>query len=80
MSLAGAYLRDRFVLGPVLWFDSPITNVNRGGRQVGEMARDRFPGGVLIDFPYHEVDAKIAATKAALDVNRRLESEANAGA
>ncbi len=31
------------------------------------MARDRFPGGMLIDFPYHEVDAKIAATKAALD-------------
>jgi cytoskeletal protein CcmA (bactofilin family) len=37
------------------------------GRQVGEMARDRFPGGVLIDFPHREVDAKIAATKAALD-------------
>ena len=37
------------------------------GRQVGELAQARFPGGVLINFPYHEVDAKIAATKAALD-------------
>ncbi len=34
------------------------------GQQVGEMARDRFPGGVLIDFPHREVDARIAATKA----------------
>ena len=40
------------------------------GRQVGEMARDRFPGGVLIDFPCREVDAKIAATKAALEHGR----------
>jgi len=48
------------------------------GRQVGEMAQTRFPGGVLIDFPYREADAKIAATKAALDVHPRLESEANA--
>ena len=48
------------------------------GRELGELAETRFPGGVLIDFPYREVDAKIAATKAALDVNPRLESEANA--
>ncbi len=26
----------------------------------------RFPGGTLIDFPYREVDAKIAATSDAL--------------
>ena len=37
------------------------------GQQVGEMAQDRFPDGVLIDFPYQEVDAMIAATKTALD-------------
>ena len=48
------------------------------GQEVGERVQTRFPGGVIIDFPYREVDAKIAATKAALDVNPRLESEANA--
>ncbi len=37
------------------------------GQDVGELAQTRFPGRVLIDFPYREVDAKIAATKAALD-------------
>ncbi len=37
------------------------------GRQVGAIDQTRFPGGVLIDFPYREVDAKITATKAALE-------------
>ena len=37
------------------------------GKQVGAMARERFPDGVLIDFHYKEVDAMIAATKTALD-------------
>ena len=36
------------------------------GQQVGELAQTHFPGGVLIDFPYREVDAKIAATSDAL--------------
>ena len=37
------------------------------GSQVGELAQTRFPGGTLIDFPYREVDAKIEATRLALD-------------
>ncbi len=37
------------------------------GKQVGDLAQTLFPDGVLIDYPHGEVDAKIAATKAALD-------------
>ena len=36
------------------------------GRQVGELARTRFSGGVLIDLPYYEYEARIAATAEAL--------------
>ncbi|MFQ5705216.1 MAG: DUF2779 domain-containing protein [Gemmatimonadales bacterium] len=36
------------------------------GVQVGEVARTRFPGGVLIDLPYYDVEGKLAATAAAL--------------
>ena len=36
------------------------------GRQVGEAARGRYPGGVLIDLPHRQVAARVAATKAAL--------------
>jgi predicted RecB family nuclease len=37
------------------------------GRQVGELARTRYPGGVLIDLPYDAYADRIAATQAALD-------------
>jgi predicted RecB family nuclease len=37
------------------------------GRQVGELARTRYPGGVLIDLPYDAGAERVAATKAALD-------------
>lgn len=37
------------------------------GTRVGELARTRFPNGVLIDLPYYEVDERVAATQAALD-------------
>src|SRR5881396_4319322 len=36
------------------------------GRLVGEAARARYPGGVLIDLPHHAYAERIAATKAAL--------------
>ncbi len=36
------------------------------GRQVGELARDRFPGGILIDAPHHARDRKGDATRDAL--------------
>lgn len=37
------------------------------GRQVGELARTRYPGGVLIDLPYDAGAERVAATKAALE-------------
>src|SRR5436309_7074577 len=37
------------------------------GRQVGEVARTSYPGGVLIDLPHHAGAARVAATREALD-------------
>ncbi len=37
------------------------------GKQVGELARGGFPGGVLIDLPYYAVAERIRLTQAALD-------------
>ena len=37
------------------------------GRQVGELARTRYPGGVLIDLPYDAGAERVAATKVALE-------------
>jgi len=36
------------------------------GRLVGELARQRFPGGTLIDLPHSARDARVAATRQAL--------------
>ncbi|MGH7699426.1 MAG: DUF2779 domain-containing protein [Gemmatimonadales bacterium] len=36
------------------------------GRQVGEAARTRYPGGVLIDLPHKAVAERVAATRSAL--------------
>ncbi len=36
------------------------------GRQVGELARARVPGGVLIDLPHYEIGTRVAATAKAL--------------
>src|SRR2546427_66350 len=37
------------------------------GRQVGALARDRFPGGVLIDLPHTAVAERIALTRKLID-------------
>ncbi len=37
------------------------------GQQVGELARQQFPGGVLIDLPHTAVEERLAATRAAMD-------------
>src|SRR5204863_6670713 len=37
------------------------------GREVGEHARGRVPGGELIDLPYYQCDNKVAATREALN-------------
>ncbi len=75
--------KSRFVAGwqchKLLWWkvherDAPELQPNEvlqdrfdQGAQVGEVARTRFPGGVLIDLPYYEVEARLVATTAALD-------------
>jgi predicted RecB family nuclease len=52
---------------PELQPDKVLQDLFDQGRQVGEIARDRFPGGVLIDLPHRAYDARVAATKQALD-------------
>src|SRR5205809_8143898 len=37
------------------------------GAQVGALARERFPGGVLIDLPHNRVDERIELTERAMD-------------
>src|SRR6266550_4473607 len=33
------------------------------GAQVGTLARDRFPGGVLVDLPYYATDERVQLNK-----------------
>ena len=33
------------------------------GAEVGARARDRFPGGVLVDLPHHAVEERVALTR-----------------
>src|SRR5438445_6349985 len=47
--------------------DKVLQDLFDQGRQVGEAARTRYPGGVLIDLPHHAGAARVAATKQALD-------------
>src|SRR5881296_2927527 len=37
------------------------------GAQVGALARDRFPGGVLVDLPYYATDERIQLTRKLID-------------
>ena len=47
------------------------------GNQVGALAREEFPGGVLIDLPYNAVPERVAATHAALDAGAPAVFEAS---
>ena len=74
--------KSRFVAGwqchKLLWWqvhdpdalelqpDKVLEDLFDQGRQVGEVARQRFPGGVLIDLPYYQREERVAATRAAL--------------
>ncbi|UCC73719.1 MAG: DUF2779 domain-containing protein [Gemmatimonadota bacterium] len=51
---------------PELQFDRATQDRLDQGTQVGQLARTRFPGGVLIDLPYYELEARVAATASAL--------------
>ncbi len=46
--------------------DKVLQDLFDQGRQVGEAARTRYPGGVLIDLPHDAGAERVAATKAAL--------------
>ena len=52
---------------PELQPDKVLQDLFDQGRQVGEAARARYPGGVLIDLPHHAGAERVAATKTALD-------------
>src|SRR5438094_2815649 len=47
--------------------DKVLQDLFDQGRQVGEAARARYPGGVLIDLPHHAGAERVAATQEALD-------------
>lgn len=51
---------------PELQPDKVLEDLFDQGRQVGAIARRRFPGGVLIDLPYRDYDGRVAATRDAL--------------
>src|SRR5437867_1473104 len=52
---------------PELQPDKVLQDLFDRGRQVGEAARARYPGGVLIDLPHNARAERLAATQAALD-------------
>lgn len=47
------------------------------GHEVGALAREHRPGGVLIDFPHEQIDARVDATTRALARGERLIYEAS---
>jgi len=47
--------------------DKVLQDLFDQGRQVGEAARARYPGGVLIDLPHHAGAERVVATQQALD-------------
>src|SRR5204863_1637594 len=52
---------------PELQPDKVLQDLFDQGRLVGEAARQRYPGGVLIDLPHHAGAERVAATQKALD-------------
>src|SRR2546423_14599883 len=83
MTTAARLSKSRFVTGcqchKLLWWtvhepnalelqpDKVLQDLFDQGRQVGEAARARYPGGVLIDLPHDARAGRVAATQKALD-------------
>ncbi len=75
--------KSRFVLGcqcpKLLWWsahqpdapelqpDKVLQDLFDQGHQVGELARQQFPAGILIDHPHHAYAARLKATRDAID-------------
>src|SRR5213592_1160583 len=51
---------------PELVPDPALRNVLNQGTEVGRVARERVPGGLLIDLPFYEWDNRVAETREAL--------------
>jgi hypothetical protein len=51
---------------PELTGDDGLQAILVRGHRVGELARAHIPGGVLVDQPHHELEARVAATAKAL--------------
>lgn len=60
------WLRVHEPLAPELQPDKVLEDLFDQGRQVGELARREFPGGVLIDLPHNDYAGKIEATQRAI--------------
>jgi hypothetical protein len=92
MSRSSRLSKSRFVTGvqchKLLWWtvheaeakelqpDKVLQDLFDQGRQVGEVARTRYPDGVLIDLPHRDVPARVEATKQALNAGARVVFEA----
>ena len=62
---------------PELQPDKVLEDLFSQGRHVGQVATEAFPDGRHIDLPYNEYDAKIAATKEALEEDAQVIFEAS---
>jgi predicted RecB family nuclease len=62
---------------PELEADRGQRSVFDQGSEVGRVAREHVPGGVLIDFPYHALAERVEATKRALESGARAIYEAS---
>ncbi len=47
--------------------DKVLQDLFDQGHHVGEVAQDRFPGGVLIDLPYYEREKRVTRTREVID-------------
>ncbi len=54
-------------LAPELQPDKVLQDRFDQGKQVGELARTRFPGGVLVDLPHQAVNERVALTRKLID-------------
>ena len=62
---------------PELVPDAARQQIFDQGHLVGAAAQARFPGGVLIDAPHREFDARVAQTRAAIDAGAPVVFEAS---
>ncbi len=62
---------------PELQGDDGLQVMFARGHRIGELARARVPGGILVDVPHHELEKRVAATAKALAEGARAVYEAS---